>query len=115
MTELTREETELAIEDIADVIELLSASVAVERTDEKEDSWLEASSVRELTMEEASDMIDDSRSPVGEVSGLVLVVGSMPMRVVVGSIWAMVMETKPAKRRVQRMLNGEMALDLEVV
>lgn len=86
--ELTLEDTELTTEEAAEVIELFCASVAVERTDEKEESRLEASLVRELTMEDASDAIDERRSPAVEVTGFVAVVGSMPIRVVVGSIWA---------------------------
>lgn len=86
--ELMREAIELLMDDIAEVIELLSASVAVERTDEKEEMRLEASLVRELTKEEASERMDESAG-VGEgVSGLFMVVGSMPIRVVVWSIWA---------------------------
>lgn len=110
------------MDDIADVMELFSESVAVASTEENEEMRLEASPVRELIRDEASDWIEESAEVASEVMGFVFDVGSMPMRVVVGSIWALkvsrlefqpeggehaiVTETRLRKRVVQRMLRS---------
>jgi len=58
--ELAREATELVRDPRAEVMEARSEPVAVANTEEKDESWLAASLLTELSSEEAAEVIEES-------------------------------------------------------